>query len=217
MHQERTMSRSAVFFWLLGLAACSAADPGVDGLTRGNLAAPTNTPLGDGGKPPGSDGSAGNDSGPLGKDAMAPDSSSATTDAFTGAGAYASSLPPMTAVDIHKGKGVNTTPGKNTACLGCHNGNAPDFLFAGTVFKDKAGTIPAANLEIRVRGNDGNGFITHSDLDGNFWLLKGNALVTPALTGCRDSTNTALMSGNITDTNCNGCHNGNGTDALHLP
>lgn len=199
------------------MIACSATDPGVDGLTRANLAA---TPVGDSGAQPGKDGGVGpnKDGGgnPL-DSSMAPDANT-TTDAFTGAGAYASGMPTTSAVTYHQNNGVNTTPGKGVACLGCHNGNAKDFLFGGTVFKDKAGTVPAANVEVRVRGSDGTGYLTHSDADGNFWLAKNNnTIMTPALTGVRDSMKTSLMSGNITDTNCNSCHDSNNTDAIHLP
>ncbi len=197
------------------IAACSAVDPGVDGLTRAQLgidaAAPPNK---DGGPiPPGKDGSV-TDSGGQ------PDTSVATTDAFTGTGAYASQLPANSAVSIHANKGVGVVPGKGVACLSCHGngGSAPEFLFGGTVFKDKAGTLAAANIELRVRGSDGMGFLSHSDMDGNFWFLKGaSVLATPALTGARNSATTTLMSGNITDTNCNGCHTGGGTDVVHLP
>lgn len=213
---------------VLAVAACSAADPGVDGLTRsdhlGQQAAGPGadgggggTPGKDGGGSPGADGG----SKPAMDAAMAPDTAMAMTDGFTGSGAYASNKPAMTAAQHHMNNGVGVTPSKDTACLGCHGpgGSGKEFLFAGSVFQDKAATMPAADTEVRVRGNDGVAFLTSSDDDGNFWYVKGamDKLASPSQTGARTAANTSLMSGTISDTNCNGCHNGGGTDPMHVP
>lgn len=191
------------------LSACSAADPGVEGLTRPLGGADGGT-VGDGGKP-GDGGAGGSDAG---SEAAAP------SGAFTGAGAYASQQPAQTAAMYHNDNNVGVTPGKGTACLSCHKqgGSGTEFLFAGTIFQDKAGTMPAADVEVRVRGIDGSGFLSHSDADGNFWFKKGqnDNLQFPAQTGARDTAQTALMGGSLTATDCNGCHS-QSTDALHLP
>ena len=196
--------------------ACSAADPGVDGLTRPGSkydGGPSNfdgsVPNTDGGNPADSGGPA--DSGT--------DSAVATT-AFTGAGAYASQQPATSAKMTHVNKGVGVVPAKDQACLTCHKngGSGVEFLFAGTAFLDKAGTMAAADKEIRVRAkSDGTGYISHSDADGNFWFkLAAPANFYPANTGMRDGAKSSLMTGAINDGDCNACHNGGGTDVVYL-
>ena len=195
---------------------CSYADPGVEGLTRGAFAhdaAPdTFVPTGDSGtKPDGGGDSGAKDTGV---------DTGATTTAFTGAGAYASNKPATSAVTYHNNNGVGVTPGLGVDCLSCHKNGGPgvEFLFGGTVFQDKAGTMPLADVEVRVLGSDNLGYTAHSDNDGNYWFKKGaTGIAFPAMCGARTSTQTVLMSGNITVSNCNGCHDTNTTDALHVP
>jgi cytochrome c553 len=207
--------RLCVFAGLLA-TGCSAADPGVDGLTRpgskydggqsnvdGSVKLDSGSPS-DSGNPPVDSGT---------------DTSVATT-AFTGAGAYASQQPATSAAMSHSNKGVGVVPNKDAACLTCHKngGNGPVFLFAGTAFLDKAGTMVAADKEIRVRSKaDGTAYIAHSDADGNFWFkLAIPANFYPASTGIRDGAKSSLMTGAITAGDCNGCHNGSGTDVTYL-
>src|SRR5205823_9250212 len=100
-----------------------------------------------------------------------------------------------------------------------NGGAGVEFMFAGTIFTDQAGTMPAANYEVRVRGSDGVGYISHSDADGNFWFKKGMAnLQFPATSGGRNMSATALMTGTITTGDCNdgGCH-ASTQGAIHLP
>lgn len=196
--------------------ACSAADPGVDGLARPGSKYDGGLGL-DGGN-------SGNDGGNPGDSGLPPadggtDSSAATT-AFTGASAYASQQPATSAKMTHGNKSVGVVPNKDAACLTCHkNGGAgPAFLFAGTAFLDKAGTMVAADKEIRVRSKaDGTAYITHSDADGNFWLKLGvPAGFYPGLSGMRDGAKTSLMTAAINNGDCNGCHNGVVTDVVYL-
>ena len=154
-------------------------------------------------------------------DSAAPDAAPAVN-GFSGAGAYASDKPPTTAAQAHKANNVAVTPNKSAACLSCHgpNGNAPLFLFAGSVYQDKAGTTPAVDVEVRVRGNDGAGYSAHSDADGNFWYVQkqGDSIVATAYTGARDGSKTSLMNGGLAqNVDCNGCHGGGTTDPVHLP
>jgi hypothetical protein len=123
--------------------ACSAADPGVEGLTRGEFSK-DGGPTQDVVMPP-VDGAT-KDTGMPKQDA-ANDTGTTTTTAFTGAGAYASNQPATTAVQHHMANGVGITPGLGVDCLSCHKmgGAGVEFLFGGTVFLDKAGTMPAAN------------------------------------------------------------------------
>jgi hypothetical protein len=191
-------------------AACSAPDPGVEGLTRGQFK--------DGGSS--SDGGGQGDSGKPGDGGADAQEAGPSADAFTGAGAYSSQKPATSAVSYHMNANVGVTPGEGVDCLSCHKngGSGTAFLFAGTIFQDKAATMPAVDTEVRVRGSDGTGYIGHSDDDGNFWFKAGmSTVVTPALTGARDGTQTALMTGNITIFSCNTCHDGNTTDPMHLP
>lgn len=207
--------------WALGLSflvvGCTVADPGVEGLIRGEFkdggSAFEGGPLGDASGDAKADGApteGGTDSG-------------TTTTAFTGAGTYTATQPTTTAATYHNNNNVGVTPGKNQDCLGCHKMGGPGttFLFAGTVFQDQNGTTPAVSKEIRMRGTDGKAFSAHSDTDGNFWYVPGTgeALAFPAQSGVRDGTNTALMTGDLTVTSCNasGCHDGTTQAYLHLP
>ncbi len=212
---ERT-SAIIVCFLLVG---CSAPDPGVEGLTRGEYSIDGGSTL---------DGSHASDSG--NQDSATTDSAmqqdsgtdtgTTTTTAFTGAGAYASNKPATSAVMMHMNKGVGITPGLGVDCLSCHKngGSGAEFLFGGTVFQDKAGTMPAVDTEVRVLGSDNVGYTANSDDDGNYWFKKvATGIAFPAMSGARDATQTVLMSGNITVSNCNGCHNKSTTDPLHIP
>ncbi len=195
-------------------AACSAVDPGVEKLTRGQGS------IGDGGTGPGFDSGPKPDGSMMGSDGGMMDSGG-STNAFTGAGAYMSGQPATSAVQQHMNNMVGVTPDKTQACLTCHkNGGAGvEFMFAGTIFTDQAGTMPAVNYEVRVRGSDGVGYIAHSDADGNFWFKKGMAnLQFPANAGGRNMSTMALMNGTITTGDCNdgGCHAGN-QGAIHVP
>ena len=192
--------------------ACSAADPGVEGLTRQGQKY-------DGGGPnPIADSGAQPDTGNPGDSGGGGDSGGPVT-AFTGAPAYVSQQPAQTAKQIHTSKGVGTVPNQMAACLDCHKngGNAPSFLFAGTAFADMNAAAPAANKEIRVRSKgSGTGYIAHSDADGNFWFKPEMAGFYPGQTGIRDGAKTLNMNGDIADGNCNNCHNGGGTKVIYL-
>ena len=197
------------------LVACSAADPGVETLVRGQgVTGDGGNPGFDGGpKPDGGGSDGGNDSGQM--------DSGGAANAFTGAPAYTSGQPATSAKAQHVTFMVGVTPGKATACLTCHtNGGAGiEFMFGGTIFTDMGGTMPAANYEVRLRGSDGTGYIAHSDADGNFWFKKGMAtLQFPATSGGRNMSMTALMTGTITTGDCNdgGCHGG-AQGAVHVP
>ena len=50
------MPRFSAFIAIFALGGCSAVDPGVDGLTRANLANPTQSGVDGGNKPPTQDG-----------------------------------------------------------------------------------------------------------------------------------------------------------------
>jgi hypothetical protein len=203
----------AVCFLVFG---CDYADPGVEGLTRGqfkNDASAEGSVGGDSGGPKDGSSDSSGDSG---------DSSVAST-AFTGAGAFASNKPATSAVMYHNNNGVGVTPGPGVDCLSCHKmgGAGTQFLFAGTICADTACNTPAADKEVRVLGSDGKAFSAHSDDDGNFWYApgQGEAIAFQAQTGARDGTNTTLMVGKLSASSCNtgGCHDGNGQAYVHLP
>lgn len=129
--------------------------------------------------------------------------------AFTGAPPFVKQTGPSTVAPIH---GIGGNPAKK-ACLGCHgnNGPGPRWFAAGTVYKDKAATIPAASVEVRLRDVNGNAVTAHTDLLGNFFVpyAQGANMKPPILAGARDGTTTRLMgivdpSGNCNQTSCHG-------------
>lgn len=200
------------------LVACGAADPGVEGLTRGEFdkdaASPVDaTQTGDAPQ----DVASMTDSA-MGSDAA--DSGMSMTNVFTGAGAFAADQPTTTAVMEHTMNNVGVTPGLGVDCLTCHKMGGPGavFLFGGTVFQDVGGTMPAVDQEVRVVDNGNVGYSAHSDADGNFWYkMAATSIAFPAMSGVRNATQTALMTNSLTAANCNGCHDKNTTDPLHIP
>ena len=97
-------------------------------------------------------------------------------------------------------------------------------MFAGgTVYKDKAGTMPAAKVEVRLRNpTTGKAVSAYTDALGNFFVRKSeaaNAGVTfPVNAGVRDATDVATMTDTLTEGACNAttCHGGK-QGWIHLP
>ena len=144
----------------------------------------------------------------------------AQANAFTGGGGYTSNPPATSAATYHNNNAVGVTPGLGVDCLSCHKSGGPgkEFLFGGTVFQDMAGTMPAADVEVRVLGSDNNGYSAHSDTDGNVWFVKGaTGIAFPAMSGLRNSATTVFMVNSLTAANCNGCHDKTTTDPMHIP
>lgn len=176
---------------------------------------------------PGSGGGSSNGS-PAGADAGASGtggdagSKPPAADAFAGAGAFVATSGPSTSKGAH-GNGGN--PAKR-ACLtsGCHGGGGGGPLFAagGSVFKDVAATMPAANVEVRLLDAAGNAVLTHTDALGNFFVRATTAtaagLAFPNKTAARDATTTKPMSATIANGNCNSttCHGGT-QGFIHVP
>lgn len=129
--------------------------------------------------------------------------------AFTGAPAYVATTGTTSIRGAH-GAFPNNDPAKQN-CLGCHN----DFFAGGTVYKDAAGTMPAAQVEVRVRSANGNAVRAYTDAVGNFFITKTAAttagVTLPALVGARNATVTKPMASMISSGACNtsGCHAGN--------
>lgn len=124
------------------------------------------------------------------------------TGAFAGAPAFVATTGPSTIKSGH-----SAFPGNNPskqACLGCH-----DFMAAGSVFLDAAGTMPAAGVEMRFVDANGAAHSAYTDVNGNFYMSAG-ALAGPAKVGVRNASTTHLMAGGITSGNCNSstCHGG---------
>src|SRR4029077_18955402 len=115
-------------------------------------------------------------------------------DAFTGAAAYVAKLGPTHRAGPHAGAGGP----QNLNCGNCHN-----WLIGGTVWKDAAGTMPAAMVEVRVRDAAGNAATAWTDADGNFHLSSGaGGVKLPANVGVRDGVNTKLMVSTISNGSC---------------
>ncbi|WP_394848972.1 hypothetical protein LZC95_16165 [Pendulispora brunnea] len=101
-------------------------------------------------------------------------------------------------------------------CFECHDGaKAPAFLFAGTVYSDVAGKVPAKAVEVRLVVN-GVAASTHSDADGNFFFA-GQPNNGGGHVGARDATGSVQMNSSPFNGNCNGCHNGTSQSRVHYP
>jgi hypothetical protein len=134
--------------------------------------------------------------------------------AFAGAPAYVAQTGANTLDTGHK-----MNPSANPAgtdCVTCHSG----FLMGGTIYKDAAGTIPAAQVEVRLRTAQGTTASAYTDAAGNFYLRKTSAptLTLPALVGVRDGANTVPMVATITNGSCaaSGCHLSGAQGAVHM-
>jgi hypothetical protein len=126
------------------------------------------------------------------------------TGAFAGAAAYSA-------------KYGTTAHNPKKACLSCHGpGSGRTMKFGGTVFKDAAGTTPAAQVEIRVRDSSGKATLVSTDDFGNFFAMTGPSAF-PALTGARNGSSTKLMVKETTSGDCNSCHNGGKTAFIVVP
>lgn len=145
----------------------------------------------------------------------------AAANAFTGAGAYTAT----TGRNTNKpGEHPNAGNPAKTACLSCHGpgGDGPRFFAGGTVYKDVAATMPAAQVEVRFRDASGKALSTYTDALGNF-VVTANAATTagiafPLQVGARNGTATKPMSAQIANGDCNSstCHGGT-QGFIHVP
>lgn len=186
-------------------AATDPADPGADGTTNPlDTADASGTPAADGGTEAG----------------VPPTDAAVPVFAFDGAGAYVAT----TGKNTQKGDHPNGGNPAKADCMtsSCHGpgGEGPRFAAGGSVFKDVAGTMPAAQVEVRFLDADGTAVSTYTDALGNFFITAGAAqnLSFPMKTGARDGTATRNMSGSIASGACNsaGCHGGT-TGVIHVP
>lgn len=153
-------------------------------------------------------------------DAQSPpsDGGSNSGGVFDGEGAYMAMLGPS----ARNGKHTGSPNPAGQACLGCHGGQHPnvvEFLFAGTVWSDAAGTKPSASSEVRIRESNGTATSVYTDADGNFFYPKGarGPLAAPVHGGARDAKTTLLMNNVFSEGDCNSCHRTGGEGPLALP
>jgi hypothetical protein len=148
----------------------------------------------------------------------AQDAGGASGGVFSGAAAYVSTAGPSSRNGGHNFGANGTNPVKQ-ACLGCHGsgGGAPLFTVGGSVFKDAAGTMPAANVEVRFVDANGTARSVYTDALGNFYF-KGATLAAPGKVGARDATTTQNMTSTIANGDCNSaaCHGG-AQGWVHVP
>jgi hypothetical protein len=132
-----------------------------------------------------------------------PKGTPAASPAFVGAPAYVATLGPSTIDTSGKGNGhLSFNAAGNPAghaCLSCHDGSkkggAPEFLFAGTLYADAAGTKPDARAEVRLLGADGKGLSAYTDANGNFFFrADAGTYSAPAIAGARNATAARSMS-----------------------
>ncbi|MBI5537806.1 MAG: hypothetical protein HY898_34090 [Deltaproteobacteria bacterium] len=92
-------------------------------------------------------------------------------------------------------------------CLSCHTGQgeAPRWLFAGTIY-DTSGTTPVAHAEVAVK--DPTGFYSaFSGTNGNFWVPFTGTPVDWANAQVRArNSNGEVMMGGVAAAGCNSCH-----------
>jgi hypothetical protein len=144
----------------------------------------------------------------------------------TDGGTEGDSGPTGAAVNVFSGQppfAPKTGPGSHNAgqnCLKCHalaNGEAPEFMFAGTLYNGSGN--PVVGAEIRVVDSTGTGYSVYTGPSGTFY--KGGAkLAAPAHAGARDATQESLMISGVTSGGCSSCHcTGTGctTTPVHLP
>jgi hypothetical protein len=183
-----------------------AAGPGSEA-TETPTAGPTQ-PAPSGTTPPGT-----TPTGDAGADGAAPPPA---TNAFTGAPAYVATTGTTSIRGAHN-QFANQNPAKQN-CITCHD----EFFAAGTVYKDAAGTTPAAQVEVRVRSANGNAVRAYTDAVGNFFITNsaasGAGVTLPALVGARDATVVRPMISTISSGACNtaACHAG-AQGWVHVP
>lgn len=211
------------------LVAASAACGGSEDSTSDVTASSGGTSGGTSGSVDGGDGGAGTSGGTSsgGVDSGADSGKGPAPtgdDAFTGAPAF---VPGKSGTNTSRGQHVlqfgNLNPAQKD-CLTCHSKNNDLLMFAGgTVYKDKAGTMPAAQVEVRLRNpTTGKAVSAYTDALGNFFVRKSdatNAGVTfPVNAGVRDATNVATMTDTPMVGSCNAatCHGGT-QGWIHLP
>jgi hypothetical protein len=129
------------------------------------------------------------------------------------------------AVDVFSGEppfAPGTGPDTHNAgrdCMQCHSGggNAPGFMFGGTLYDGKGN--PVSGAEIRVVDKSGKGYSVYTGPSGTFYR-GGGTLATPGHTGARDATSKAVMVSSLTGGGCSSCHcTGSNcvTMPMHLP
>jgi len=100
-------------------------------------------------------------------------------------------------------------PGANCLSGGCHAGGEHSFAFAGTVYKDAAGTtaLPGATVTITVGTTN---YTLVSDSLGNFYMggLPSTSTYKSHVTG--PSGVPINMSTQPNNAGCNSCHNPSG-------
>jgi hypothetical protein len=141
--------------------------------------------------------------------------------AFLGAPAYVPTTGKSTFFGFEHQGGGNPA---RTACLDCHGptGQAAAFFAGGTVFKSGGGMTPAAQVEIRLRLDNGSAISTYTDNSGNFFITASAAanagVVFPLHAGARNANGVALAAGAISNGNCNNgaCHGG-GAGWIRVP
>jgi hypothetical protein len=115
------------------------------------------------------------------------------------------------------GESTNGHPGGNPAgraCFSCHGNGEFSMVMGGTVYTDALGTAPAAQVEVVLKAG-ATVYRGYTNAQGNF-LLKGPRFMGTGKTGARNAT-TREMVGNVSNGNCNSCHNGTTVARIHVP
>jgi hypothetical protein len=205
----------------LGLLAQACAEPNLTeepdpGAGTSSTSGTSGAPLPSGSAAP--SGSSGTGTSGTGGDAGAAADAADAADAapqgaFLGAPAYVPRTGKSTFYGFDHPAGGNPV---RTACLECHGptGQAAQFFAGGTVFKSGGGMTPAAQVEIRLRLDNGIAISTYTDNSGNFFITASAAanagVVFPLHAGARNANGASLATGAIANGDCNSsaCHGG---------
>jgi len=127
---------------------------------------------------------------------------------FAQAPAFESAPVAKSAAAAHVAKKVSVSMPAVPACLTCHKpgGRGTPFLFAGTIFADKAASRGAADVEIRVMDAKGVATAVHTDADGNFWAKGTTPLSKPVKVGARNAQTAHVQRDATATGDCNSCH-----------
>jgi cytochrome c553 len=190
------------------VAACETYDPGNPLRTRPVTTDDPNEPAADDANPADDDDDGATTTTPP---TFVPPAAAPNLGVFEKAPAFAAAAGATTRKAKHNFAG--NTPVTNPAgraCMQCHGaaGPAPRFVVGGTIFKDAAGKMPAARVEVRIIDAQNKATSTYTDADGNYFIkFDAAAPVTfPIRAGVRDADSLLSMRAGAAAGNCNSCH-----------
>jgi hypothetical protein len=198
-------------------AACETYDPGNPLRTRPVTVNDPNEPAPDGANTDDDDDDNGSDGTTTTPPTFVPPAPTPNNGVFKDAPAYVATAGATTRKAQHNFAGnTPTTNPAGRACMQCHGaaGPAPRFVVGGTIYKDAAGTMPAARVEVRIVDAQNKATTTYTDADGNYFIkfnaAPASSVMFPIRAGVRDSDSLLSMRAGAAAGNCNSCHKPSG-------